>query len=384
MRIGIPMKAFDPEWGGPGTYTIELVNRMINLGGEHEYVLIYPSDISGRASKPQTGKAVQELATSRRRGIIWDQLTMPALVRKAGIDVLFSPFMSIPIRGDYPKVFTIHGAERYVVPGMLRADQYLRWVFMDGVLTRLAHRIIAVSETMAKEYCRATGCDPRKVRSIPLGVGSHFTVLNDAAGLTATRAKFNLPQDYLLFVGRIFPNKNFGNLLRAFARIEKQIPHKLVVAGGVRWRFEDDLALVDQLGLRDRVQFLDFVNRDELVHLYNMATCFVYPSFYESFGLAQVEAMACGCPVVAANTGALPEIAGDAALFCDPKSPEEIAGAIMRLVSEPQLHAQQRAKGLERARLYTWERCARATLDVLVESSLEPDSSRKSLNRGVE
>jgi glycosyltransferase involved in cell wall biosynthesis len=376
MRIGIPMKAFDPTWGGPGTYTIELVNRMLDLDAGHEYVLLYPGDVSGRAIKPRDSRTVQEVVTDRRRGVIWDQVTLPRLAKQAKIDVLFSPFMSIPIQGHFAKVFTIHGAERYVVPGMLRTDQYLRWLFMDQVLTHFSDRIIAVSETMAHEYCRATGCDPDKVRSIPLGVGSHFNVMDDAGALATTRGKFNLPQDFLLFVGRIFPNKNFGNLLRAFKRIESQVPHKLVVAGGVRWRFEKDLALVDELGLRDRVQFLDFVNRDELVHLYNMATCFVYPSFYESFGLAQVEAMACGCPVVAANTGALPEIAGDAALFCDPNSPEEIAGAIMRLVSDRELHARQRAKGLERARLYTWERCARATLDVLIESSAQPTVAR--------
>ncbi|MEP7242597.1 MAG: glycosyltransferase family 1 protein [Gammaproteobacteria bacterium] len=368
MRIGIPMKAFDPKWGGPGTYTIELVNRLVRLGGGHEYVLLYPSDVTGRIEPSARSPAVKEVMTDQRRGIVWDQVLLPPLAKREGIDVLFSPFMSIPVLGKFKKVFTIHGAERYVVPGMLRADQYLRWMFMDKVLVRSSDRIIAVSQTMAVEYCKATGCDPAKVRSIPLGVSENFGVVPDRQRLESTRDKFKLPEHFILFVGRIFPNKNFGNLLRAFAKVVGDIPHKLVVAGGVRWKFESDLALVDELGLRDRVQFLDFVKSEELVHLYNLATCFVYPSFYESFGLAQVEAMACGCPVVAANTGALPEIAGDAALFCNPADPSDIAAAIRRLTTDPVFRESQKLKGLARSKLYTWDRCARETLQVLAET----------------
>jgi glycosyltransferase involved in cell wall biosynthesis len=367
MRLGIPMKSFDPGWGGPGTYTIELVNRLVHLDNSHEYILLYPSDVARRAQLP-AGPTLKEVSTTRRRGIIWDQMLLPQLARREAIDVLFSPFMTVPVCGRFKKVFTIHGAERYVVPGMLRADQYLRWMFMDKVLVRSADRIIAVSETMAGEYCRATGCDPGKVRSIPLGVSDGFAPIRDQGVLEATRLRFGLPESFVLFVGKIFPNKNFGNLVRAFAQIAPQVPHKLVVAGGVRWKFEQDLALVQQLGLTDRVQFLDVVTREELVHLYNLAACFVYPSYYESFGLAQVEAMACGCPVVAANTGALPEIAGDAALFCDPASPVDIATSVLRLLADPQLRAAQIAKGLARAKLYTWDRCARDTLSVLTET----------------
>jgi glycosyltransferase involved in cell wall biosynthesis len=366
MRLGIPMKAYDPTWGGPGTYTIELINRLVELES-HEYVLMYPDDVSRRVTSIN-GSNVKQIATQQRRGIVWDQIVLPRLASRQSIDVLFSPFMSVPVQGRFRKVFTIHGAERYVVPGMLRADQYLRWMFMDRVLVHSADRIIAVSETMAGEYCKATGCDPDKVRSIPLGVSSDFAPVRDRSVLEPTRAKFQLPDEFILFVGKIFPNKNFGNLVRAFRQVAHSVPHKLVVAGGVRWKFEQDVALVQQLGLTQRVQFLDFVSLPELVHLYNLATCFVYPSYYESFGLAQVEAMACGCPVVAANTGALPEIAGDAALFCNPADPGDIAATIQRLLEDPQLRIAQSAKGLARAGLYTWDRCARATLDVLTET----------------
>lgn len=359
MRIAIPMKSYDATWGGPGTYTIELVNRLARMPGRHEYALLYPGDVTARVEGARQG--VRQVDTGGKRGIIWDQLTVARAATEAGADLLFSPFMSVPLRGRFKKMFTIHGAERYVVPGMLQPHQYLRWLFMDRFLVSASDRIIAVSQTMGHEYCRATGCDPAKVRAIPLGVSDVFRVVDDAAQLAAVKAKHGLPDKFVLFVGRLFPNKNFGNLLRAFARIVDRVPHQLVVAGGVRWKFKQDLELVSQLKLERRVSFVDFVSRDDLIALYNLADCFAYPSFYESFGLAQVEAMACGCPVVAANTGALPEIAGDAALLCDPHDPEAIAAGILRVVSDREFHAAQVAKGLARAKRYTWDRCAVAT-----------------------
>jgi glycosyltransferase involved in cell wall biosynthesis len=365
VRIAIPMKAFDATWGGPGTYTIELIKRLVHLPGNHEYVLIYPGDVTARIDPVREG--VEQVPTRRRRGIVWDQVTVAKVARNVEADLLFSPFMSIPLRGKLKKIFTIHGAERYVVPGMLRPHQNLRWMFMDQLLVRAADRIIAVSQTMAHEYCRVTHCDPAKVRAIPLGVSDEFHVIEEPERLAGVRAKHSLPDPFILFVGKLFPNKNFGNLVRAFARIADRIPHQLVVAGGVRWKFEDDVELVSKLKLESRVTFVDFVSREDLIALYNMADCFAYPSLYESFGLAQIEAMACGCPVVAANTGALPEIAGDAALLCDPMDPQAIADGLLRTVSDRQFHAAQRARGLGRARLYTWDRCAIATAQVFDE-----------------
>lgn len=363
------MKSFDPTWGGPGTYTIELANRMVSQGTRHEFVFVYPEDVTGRAypSDAQRPANVREIGTPGRRGVVWDQVTLAGVAKREGFDLLFSPFMSIPLRGRYPKIFTIHGAERYVVPDMLPLDQQLRWMVMDRLLVHEASRIVAVSETMARDYCAATHCDPAKVRAIPLGVGAAFHPIADQRALEATRERLGLPPQFLLFVGRIFPNKNFGNLVKALAKVREQLPLPLVVAGGVRWKYEKDLAVVQELGLTDQIMFLDFVTQQDLVHLYNLARCFVYPSFYESFGLAQVEAMACGCPVVAANTGALPEIAGDAAAFCDPHDPSDIARAILGVAGDDAVRSDRSARGLARASEYTWERCARETLGVLEE-----------------
>jgi len=370
MRIGIPMKSYDATWGGPGTYTIELVERLVRAGGDHEYVLIFPGDVesrsaaTGRASEPN----VREIRTRRHRGLVWDQHDVAQVAAREKIDLLFSPFMSIPLRGRYKKVFTLHGAERYVVPRMLPSDQNAKWIFMERMFVPMADRIIAVSDTMARDFRAAVHCPAERIRSVYLGVGSEFSPMQDARELEAVRRRHELPDHFLLFVGRIFPNKNFSNLLRGFAASEALGSHQLIVVGGVRWKFEEDLRLAASLGIASRVRFLDFVPRRDLVGLYGLATCLVYPSYYESFGLVQLEAMACGCPVVAAKAGALPEIARDAAVYCDPHDPRTIGAAIDMMIGDPALRAAHVRAGIERAREFTWERCAAETLRVLEEA----------------
>jgi glycosyltransferase involved in cell wall biosynthesis len=370
MRVGITLRSHDPSWGGPGTYTIEIVKHLLRADPRNEYVLLYPRSAGVRRFLGQyqaQAPRVLEVDTRTRSGHYTDQVAVPRLARKLGIDLLFSPFTSLPIHGRFRKVMTIHGAERYTVPGVLSWRASLSWRLMETVTLWRADRVLAVSETMKRDFCQALGFPPERVSTTYLGVDPTFRPVADGERLRRVREHYQLPDDFLLFVGYLFPNKNFTNLLKGFHAIAGDIPHQLVVCGGRRWKYEADLALVDVLGLRDRVRFLNVVPLEDLVALYSLAACFVFPSLYESFGLAMVEAMACGCPVVASNTGALPEIARDAALFCDPRSPDDIGGTIRKLVGDPALRATYRAKGMARAREFTWERTARNTLQVFRE-----------------
>jgi glycosyltransferase involved in cell wall biosynthesis len=139
------------------------------------------------------------------------------------------------------------------------------------------------------------------------------------------------------------------------------------VAGQPRYKFEGDLNLLGELGIEDRVDFLHYVPNDDLPAIYNMAECFVYPSLYESFGLAQLEAMRCGCPVIGANAGAIPEVTGGAAILFDPHDPKELSEAIFKVTYEPDIRRALVERGLARAREFTWERTARETLAVFKE-----------------
>jgi glycosyltransferase involved in cell wall biosynthesis len=179
--------------------------------------------------------------------------------------------------------------------------------------------------------------------------------------------EYCLPDYFILFVGHLYPQKNFSVLARAFALLAKDIPHHLVIAGRPRWKYQEDLQTIENLGLADRIHLLHIVPNYDLPAIYNQAACLVYPSLYESFGLVQLEAMACGCPVLGANSAAIPEVAGGAALLFDPHNSDELASGIRSIVTDPDLRRDYVEKGLRRAREFTWDKCARETLQLFEE-----------------
>jgi glycosyltransferase involved in cell wall biosynthesis len=183
----------------------------------------------------------------------------------------------------------------------------------------------------------------------------------------ALRRRYDLPERYILFVGTLEPRKNVQTLLQAFAQIIAETPQDdlmLVIAGGKGWGGEDYMSTVDTLKLHDHVRFAGFVEDDHLPALYRSALLFVYPSLYEGFGLPVLEAMACGTPVITSNRASLPEVAGDAALLVDPTRPEALAAAMTSIMNDGKLRQALRAKGLARARTFTWDAVAQQTVAI--------------------
>jgi glycosyltransferase involved in cell wall biosynthesis len=221
---------------------------------------------------------------------------------------------------------------------------------------------------MTQDFSRTVKFPIDKVRTIYHGVGDRFRPIRDPAVLQESKAEYCLPEHFLLFVGHVYPQKNFANLARAFSSIAKDFPHDLVVAGRPRWKEAEDYRVIEELGIMNRIHFLHIVPNHDLPALYSQASCFVYPSLYESFGLAQLEAMACGCPVLGSNTGAIPEVAGDAALLFDPHSPDDMARALRRILTDEELRRAQVEKGFARAREFTWEKCAAQTLQLFKDA----------------
>jgi len=374
VRIGITLQSLDPTWGGIGVYTRELVRHLLRRDREHEYVLLYPGFGSPRKLSGQYRRYrnVTEVETSGSRipsGWYWDQVVVPGVAAGLGVDVLFNPFLSVPIRGRFAKVMVMHAVEYHTVPSAYDWRMYLRWSVLEKLILPAADRLISISRTMTDDIRRAVRYPIGKVRTVHHGVGPEFRPVDDEAALDAARETYRLPGSYVLFVGHLYPQKNFATLLRAFERIRREVDHDLVVVGRPRWKYEGDLRLIDTLGLGDRVHFLHYVPYEDLPAIYTLASCLAFPSLYEGFGLVQVEAMACGCPVVAARAGAIPEIAGDAALLFDPTSPDELAGALLRVIRDREAREALVERGRARAGAFTWDRCASETLRVLEEAA---------------
>jgi glycosyltransferase involved in cell wall biosynthesis len=371
MRIGITMLSHDYRLGGPGTYTVEVVSRLVALDRANEYVLLYPQFGWARQGFGQYRQYphVTEVIARSRVPIKehWEQLVVPGVAERHGVDVLFGPLNAIPIRGRFRKVMAMHGVELLTSRDSVTLLRSIRWRFNLKYVLRAADRVLTVSDTMTSVLGRVPRFDVSKVRRVYLAASPRFRVVDDASLLASFRRKYRLDEPYLLFVGKLFPQKNASTLFRAFARIKDRIPHRVVVVGGVRWKYEEDLALLAELGIADRVTLLDHTQPDELALFYNLADCFVYPSLYETFGLAQIEAMGCGCPVIASTGGSIPEVAGGAALLVEARDDAALADAIYRVVTQPELRADLVRRGLARAATFSWENTALETLRIMQE-----------------
>jgi glycosyltransferase involved in cell wall biosynthesis len=225
--------------------------------------------------------------------------------------------------------------------------------------------IITSSEHTKHDVVDLLGIDEERIRVTPLAAHAQYRRIEDPVQVRSVLAKYDLAgRPYVLSLGTLEPRKNLCRLLEAFQRLKQEAPaleHALVLAGGKGWMAEAVFKTIGDLGLASEVKWLGKVPFADLPALLNGADLFVYPSLYEGFGLPPLEAMACGAPVVAANTTSLPEVVGDAGVLVDPYRVEEIAEAMHRVLTDRELNAALRVQARARAQTFSWERTARQT-----------------------
>lgn len=224
--------------------------------------------------------------------------------------------------------------------------------------------ILTISESSKRDIVENLRVDPERVYVTPLASRYYPNYLSPEFNQLEKSVNYDFYQPYLLFVSTIEPRKNITALITAFNLLKQKykIDHHLILIGQKGWHYKPILAEIENSPYKSQIHHLDYLS-DELVALfYSRADVFVYPSYYEGFGMPVLEAMTLGAPVVTSNTSSLPEVAGDAALLIDPNDPTSLAEAILRVISDSQLRNQLIHKGKERAKLYSWERTAKETL----------------------
>jgi glycosyltransferase involved in cell wall biosynthesis len=275
-------------------------------------------------------------------GVLWQQLVLP---RIADTDVLWGPHGTIPIALRIPSVVTLHDFTSLTMPGrhLFRTMASFN-LFISESLER-AERVAAVSKTIANEAMRWFGVPREIIEIIPNGVDEFF----HPAG---TRG------EYILFVGTLEPRKGIDDLIAAWHSIPMPRP-PLVLCGERGW------------GVRvpAGIEVTGWVDRERLRELYRGARIFVYPSRYEGFGIPPLEAMACGAPVIATRTGAIPDYAEGAAVLINPGDRDALRMAMLRLLSDAELRADLGARGVERAKQFRWERSAKLMTELLAEAA---------------
>lgn len=360
MRIGIMVRTID-EKQGIGVYTANLIHELLDLDRKNEYVLFYKSkEHFGRFADR---KNVKEVLIEGGNKLIWDQVKIPPAVRKEKIDLLFHTKFTLPFLVRCKTVMSIHGASWFVHPELYgRLDvAYIRR--MMPWYCRKADFIVSNSDLTTRDYIEYMPVTPGKIRTIHLGYNPHFTVIEDPRILKAARAKFELPDKFILWVGKYDPRKNFDTLIKAYRRMRRDTDCRMALVGIGCEKYVEEYNLQDDVARGD-LRILGWVDQGDLPALYNLAWCMLFPSVYEEFGIPTCEAMACGCPPIVSTTGALPEIAGDAGILVDPFNPEDIAAKTKALWESAELREKQRERSLERAKSFTWRECAEKTLAV--------------------
>ena len=297
--------------------------------------------------------------------ILGPQLALPLRMRRDGARLIHGPANALPLLSPgLPGVVTIHDLAIYDHPEWFPAGQWFATRVVVPQSARRARVIICPSEATKRATVRLFGVDPDRCRVIPHGVETEFALPASALVRDDVKARYALPDRYLLQLGTVQPRKNYVTSLRALARIPLGRRMPLIVAGAFGWKYDAVVDAVRELDLRGWVRFVGYAGMPDLPALYQMAQAVLFPSLDEGFGLPVLEAFAGGTPVVASNAGAIPEVAGDAALLSPPEDAAALADNLLRLMTDRQLRERQVAAGRARAALYTWSASAAAHRDV--------------------
>ncbi len=287
-------------------------------------------------------------------------LDLPYVLRGGDFDLFHAQYIAPPLC-PCPMVVSIHDCVWKRHPETLPPVTRCRLRALIPRTLKRVRRVFVLSEAMRKELGEFYGYPEDRIDVAPPAVHPRFSAARDAANIERVRAKHDLPPDYILYIGALQPRKNLCRLLEAFAQIRSEgFCHRLVVAGKEAWMTGEIRATVHRCGLEDALVFTGYVDDAELPTLIHGAAVFAYVSIYEGFGIPITEAMACGTPVLTSNTGALAEVAADAALTCDPHDVDAIAEGLRRILAETALQTRLREAGPRRASRYSLENMAAA------------------------
>lgn len=364
MRVAYNAMLLGSRRSGVENCILQLARTLAKLG-THDYVVYVPSDFKGEdfsSERLQVRRAAIPARFQPLR-ILWEQFVLPGKSQRDGADVLHAPGYIAPMASSLPVVATMYDLIALQYPRWCRVGNRLHYGAALPLSARKARRIIAPSMVTRMAIVDRLCVPERLVDVISPGIDDCFTPLGNSAADSEIVGKHRIPRPYILFVGNLEPKKNVGSLIEAFRRLKTAagIAHSLVIAGRSGWNCSSLFRLVTKLDMRREVIFTGFIPAEELPAIYRCADLFVFPSWYEGFGLPPLEAMACGVPAIVSNRGALPETVGDAALTVDPADVPAITQAMRVVLDRRELRDSLVERGLERASRFAWRGAAAAT-----------------------
>ncbi len=366
MRIAIDAHSVGAKLAGNESYATNLIEALAQVDSVNEYTL-YVTTAEARARFSQRWPNFRVQTTFPHTPLIRIPVTLAAELRKRPVDVLHVQFTAPPF-SPCPVVVSVHDLSFEHLPQTFnrRSRTQLRLTVRHSV--KRAARILTLSEHTRRDMIETYGTSPERITAIPLAAPSYFGRVKEERELQRVRHIYGIEGDYILCVSSIQPRKNLPRLVRAYESLRNKrgpgkLP-KLVLVGKCAWLYDETLRSIEEGRMKDSIILTGYVPQSDLPALYSGSICFVYPSYFEGFGLPPLEAMKCGTPVIAGNRTSLPEVVGDAGILVDPFDVNAIAAAIERLVDDPDLRQQLSVKGVARSRLFDWNETARRTLNV--------------------
>jgi len=353
---------------GIGTYVRNLTQQLARLDQQTEYVLLCREPDAGFAEK--LGPNFRTVIERARPYSVSEQFRIPLALIQAHPDVFHAPHYVLPPLVPCRSVVTIHDCIHLIFPQYLPsrfAHTYARASIWAAI--RRAERILTVSEASKSDILRCFDVPSEKIVVTYNAIDDRFLAEPSEADVERARARYQLADPFILYVGNIKPHKNLERLIESFDHVRRQgfEQLRLVIIGDQITKLQGLRRAVHRHKLHKQVRFLGFVAPEVLTVLYRLARVFVFPSLYEGFGLPPLEAMASGTPVVTSNSSSLPEVVGDAAVLVDPYSSESIAEGIQLVLGDETLRRVMSEKGLARAREFSWEASVRRIRDVYAE-----------------
>lgn len=367
MRIGFDATALPARPVGAGRYIIRLVRALAALGAEDELVVFVQDSRRPLIDAPGLEHVhwIETPEISPALRLVWEQTMLPRLANRASLDLLHSPHYTRPLQLPCASVVTFHDMTFFLYPQLHTRAKRLFFPWMMRISARRADAIIADSESTRRDAMNILHIPEEKISTVTLGIGEEFRRITDEALLEDCRRRYQLPQDFFLYVGLVEPRKNLPLLLDAYAQLllQEDAP-ALVVVGRFGWMSEDVFRQIEALRLQDRVVFTGYIPDQDLPLVYNLAHTLLYPSRYEGFGFPPLEAMACGTPVITTAVSAMQDQVGKAGLLVPPQDVQALCQAMRQILHDRVLWQSLSAQGQHQAQKFTWNQTALKTRQI--------------------
>jgi len=365
-KIAIDARFYRKETAGLGRYTRALLHNLAALDTKNDYTVFITSadddeyDIKAKNFKKQI--------IDIKHYSVAEQTKFLAILNKGDFDLVHFLNFNHPILYKKPFIITIHDLTILKYPIGSQKSRVKQYAFQK-VLKSAANRskyVITDSEETKDDVVKKLGATPDKTKVIYLGYDQIYHDQYTVSKIDEIKKKYSLGKPYILFVSQWRPHKGLPQLIEAFETLKhgNNKDLQLVITGKPNPDFPDVIRAIRSCRFAQDIITPGFVDEKDLPLLYKGSQVFVFPSFYEGFGLGPLEAMATGTPVISSNLSCMPEILGDAVIYFDPNKPSEIADKIREVITNPKLRETMIKKGLIQSKKYSWEKMAQQTLEL--------------------